>query len=82
MGMSNTAKQLADIASKLQNVSGVAELPAVDADDNGKVLKVAEGAWAVGAESTELPTVTAADVGKVLTVDASGKWVAAALPSE
>lgn len=27
-------------------------LPAVDADDNGKVLKVVEGEWAVGADAT------------------------------
>ena len=27
-------------------------LPKVDADDNGKVLKVAEGAWGVGTDST------------------------------
>ena len=30
-----------------------AELPAVDADDNGKVLKVANGKWSVGADATE-----------------------------
>lgn len=27
-------------------------LPKVDADDNGKVLKVADGAWGVGTDST------------------------------
>lgn len=27
-------------------------LPAVTADDNGKVLKVADGAWGVGADNT------------------------------
>lgn len=27
-------------------------LPKVDADDNGKVLKVANGAWGVGTDST------------------------------
>lgn len=27
-------------------------LPAVDADDNGKVLKVASGKWAVGTDAT------------------------------
>lgn len=29
-----------------------AELPAVTAADNGKVLKVAEGKWAVGTDAT------------------------------
>lgn len=27
-------------------------LPAVDAEDNGKVLKVADGAWSVGTDNT------------------------------
>lgn len=29
-----------------------AELPVVDTDDNGKVLKVANGKWAVGTDET------------------------------
>lgn len=28
-------------------------LPAVNADDNGKVLKVADGAWGIGTDLTE-----------------------------
>ena len=28
-------------------------LPAVTADDNGKVLKVADGKWAIGTDATE-----------------------------
>lgn len=27
-------------------------LPAVDAEDNGKVLKVADGAWGIGTDAT------------------------------
>jgi hypothetical protein len=36
----------------------------------------------VGVDVTELPAVTAADVGKILTVNAEGKWVAAAPASQ
>lgn len=57
-------------------------LPAVSAADNGKALLVSGGEWTAGALPAELPAVTAADAGKVLTVDESGKWVAAALPSD
>lgn len=31
---------------------GAAELPAVTASDNGKVLKVANGKWSVGTDAT------------------------------
>ena len=71
---------LQKMAEKMANLNAVGELPVVSASDNGKVLKVTEGAWAAGAEAAELPAVTAADAGKVLTVSAEGTWVAAALP--
>lgn len=32
--------------------ANAAELPEVDADDNGKVLKVANGKWSVGTDAT------------------------------
>lgn len=39
------------IAAHIQT-GGAAELPAVTTADNGKVLKVANGAWAVGTDET------------------------------
>jgi len=71
---------LEKIADKLNNMNALGELPVVTADDNGKVLKVVNGAWAAAAEA-ELPAVTSSDEGKVLTVNSSGEWVAAALPT-
>lgn len=54
------------------------ELPAVTSANNGKVLKVVEGAWALADDSNtvELPAVTAENAGQVLKVDAEGHWVA------
>ena len=57
-----------------------ATLPAVTSSDNGKIMKVVNGAWDKAAMPTELPAVTSSDAGKVLTVNSSGQWVAAALP--
>ena len=55
------------------------ELPAVTAANNGAVLKVAGGKWAIGtdADTAELPAVTAADNGSVLKV-VDGAWAAVA----
>lgn len=53
------------------------ELPAVTSTNNGKILKVVEGKWALADDSNtiELPAVTADNAGQVLKVDAEGHWV-------
>lgn len=56
MAKSDNTKALEAIAEKLVGVS-VTELPAVSASDNGKVLMVVDGAWAVA----ELPADPAAE---------------------
>lgn len=47
----NNAEMVNKIATLLGTTGGV--LPAVTAADNGKVLKVADGGWAVGTDATE-----------------------------
>lgn len=54
-------------------VINVIELPAVTSDDNGKILGVSNGAWAVMDTPVELPTVSSTDNGKVLGV-VEGTW--------
>lgn len=48
-------------------------LPIVSASDNGKILRVVDGKWAVSDETVELPAVTTTDNGKILAVS-SGTW--------
>ncbi len=43
---------IATQAASVATAANKAELPAVTASDNGKVLKVAEGKWSVGADAT------------------------------
>lgn len=43
---------IATQAATVVTAANTAELPAVTAADNGKVLKVAEGKWAVGTDAT------------------------------
>lgn len=56
-------------------------LPIVSATDNGKILRVVDGKWAVSEETVELPAVSGDDDDKVLTV-VDGVWAAAALPAD
>lgn len=78
---SDNGKALLVSGGKWQKGAIPSQLPSVSGSDNGKALLVAGGQWAAGAIPSQLPVVTADDAGKVLTVDSSGNWVAAALPS-
>lgn len=62
VAMGGTAANVANITiipdminaiAALITSGATAELPAVDADDNGKVLKVADGKWSVGTDAIE-----------------------------
>lgn len=44
---------IATVAGAVKTAATASELPAVTASDNGKVLKVVDGAWAVGADAIE-----------------------------
>lgn len=56
-------------------VINVLELPDVSASDNGKILGVTNGEWAVIDAPVELPSVSSTDNGKVLGV-VEGEWTA------
>ena len=60
---------------------GATVLPHVSSADNGKVLTVVNGAWAVATPAAELPTVTSSNNGEILTVS-GGNWVSAAPASQ
>ena len=60
---------------------GATVLPHVSSADNGKVLTVVNGAWAVAAPTAELPTVTSSNNGEILTVS-GGSCVSAAPASQ
>ena len=79
--MGKMTKAMEDIAAKLVGVD-VTELPAVSAANNGAVLMVVDGQWAIGSIPSQLPAVTSENAGQVLTVSAEGAWGAAALPSD
>ena len=70
-GLSDNPKTIAEALDEAELTGG---LPEVSASDNGKVLKVVEGAWGKGDEGG-LPAVTGADTKKGLCIDGSGNWV-------
>lgn len=43
---------IASVAGNIATSARTSELPAVTASDNGKVLKVENGAWTVGVDAT------------------------------
>lgn len=59
------------IAEKFETSSG--SLPKVTSINNGKILKVTNGKWAIGVAPIGLPSVSAKDNGKVLKV-VDGAW--------
>lgn len=71
-----------DVIEACSQIAGsTIELPAVSGADNGKVLKVIEGAWAKGTDES-LPAVTAEDAGKILGVTEQGEWAPETAPTE
>lgn len=43
--------EMINAIAALATSQGISALPAVDSEDNGKVLKVIEGAWGVGTDA-------------------------------
>lgn len=68
-----TIPDMINAIAELPASGGGASLPSVTAADNGKVLGVVNGAWAVMEIPEELPSVSASDNGKVLKV-VDGDW--------
>ena len=65
----------AEMRDKIEDIMGSKILPDASEAEDGDVLTVDDGAWAIGEIPKELPTVTAEDEGDVLTVNAEGEWV-------
>lgn len=75
-----------DITSHLDDIKNAIaattsqELPAVTAEDNGKILKVVNGDWNKAVVTPELPEVSGSDNGKILGV-VEGVWAKTDAPS-
>lgn len=85
VALGGDADDVADLVITPALINAVAELitaglteamPAVTAEDNGKVLTVVSGEWKAAALPSDLPAVTADDNGKILKV-VDGAWAAA-----
>lgn len=68
-----TNAEMINAITALVTSGKTAELPAVKAADNGKLLTVVSGKWAKADAPTELPAVTASNNGSVLKV-IDGAW--------
>lgn len=75
--LETTTNDEATLISNIVDSASAGSLPAVSADDNGKVLTVSSGDWTAANIPSQLPTVTSVDEGKVLAVNNSGAWAAA-----
>ena len=71
---------LEKVTSAFESGEFVTDLPAVTAEDNGKLFGVTGGEWGKIDAPVELPAVTADDNGKLLGVD-SGEWGKVDAPS-
>lgn len=71
----------AEMIDKIEDIMGSKILPDASEAENGDILTVDDGAWAVGEIPKELPTVTSDDNGDVLTV-VEGEWAKASVPTE
>lgn len=71
----------AEMIDKIEDIMGSKILPDASEAEDGDVLTVDDGAWAIGEIPKELPTVTSDDNGDVLTV-VEGEWAKASVPTE
>lgn len=72
VNLSTRAYTLSDVAL---GGGGGPEIPTPTTSDNGKVLGVTNGAYALQEANPDIPTPTTSDNGKVLSVDSTGNYV-------
>jgi len=65
--LGNTNYKWQIFANSINGISvSTALLPTITASNNGQILKVVNGAWAVGDAPSGVPTVSASDNNKIL----------------